>query len=298
MIIIIFVIFIILVLIIYNFYYYNELYIKYKQLYKNLKYKSRIIISLTTSPSRLSYCLNNLMNMINNNVIPINSEIHLNLPKVFKRTGETYPYVISPHPIIKIFKDMDDDGPITKLLPTLERFKNEDDDILIITIDDDTYYNKGIFEIHEYLHNMYDNKIITTFSDLFSFNGNHYIIKENLKINTNKFKINKESLIPHKQSYFIEGYSSVGYSTKLMNVSKIKELVVKSDKCSNSDDLIISKYLSKNNIPIIKVLDNIFSLITFLYFIRQKEWGYNKDALHKLQSHNEKYIECLYLLDK
>jgi hypothetical protein len=211
-------------------------------------------------------------------------EVHLNLPKVFKRNNTTYPEVKSPHPLIKIFTGMEDEGPATKLLPTLDRFRDED--VLIISIDDDTYYNKIFFDLHCYFNNKYENKIISTFRDY-----NNEIIPQ--KINENNTINIQKLIIPHRQTFFIEGFSSVAYPSKLINPDNIRSLIKKSKKCMNSDDLIISKYLVDNNLPIINIGNNLN-----LLFIKQQDWGFEKDALHNIQNHKNKYIECLEILEK
>jgi hypothetical protein len=278
------IVFIILLIILKIIDYINQ----YSEYIKQINNDRKIIISLTTTPKRLNECINNLMIMINSNVFPKNSEIHLNLPKIFKRTGEIYQKITSPHEMIKIFDNIEDEGPATKILPTLDRFQNSD--VLIISIDDDILYNDEIFNYHLYMNKEYDNKVVTTYSDLnYYFNSKVSEIKNKFKENVSKIKL-KNINLPHHQGYFIEGYSSVAYPTSIVKADMIRTSL---NKCKNSDDLIISKELCNNNIPIIVIGNSLYKFVILNLMIKSQDFGLKEDALHKMQNHIDKYFECL-----
>jgi hypothetical protein len=94
----------------------------------------RIIVSLTASPRRLAL-LEPVLAAITRGQTRPPDEIHLNLPRTFGRTGETYvrPDFLARYPV-KVFQ-VEDVGPATKLTPTLARVT--DPDTWILTIDDD-----------------------------------------------------------------------------------------------------------------------------------------------------------------
>jgi hypothetical protein len=90
-----------------------------------------IILTLTTIPSRLSdssdygmkSCIESLLNQNYNEY-----EIHINIPGRSKQTGEEY---IIPEWLkeisndkLKIFSDLEDLGPVTKIYYTLQRITN------------------------------------------------------------------------------------------------------------------------------------------------------------------------------
>ena len=85
---------------------------------------SQIVVSLTTSPSRIYLIEETLMSIINQNVKV--DKIYVNIPPIFKRTGESYP---DPKLIFKNNQQIldnvvwntncDDIGPITKLCGVL-----------------------------------------------------------------------------------------------------------------------------------------------------------------------------------
>lgn len=124
---------------------------------KNLimKPKRRVIVTLTTIPSRLSdesdsgiKC--NIKSLIEQEYSG-EYEIHFNVPKVSKLTGESY---VVPgwmrelsinRPKFKIYEDLDDLGTMTKLVPTLKRV-TEPDAILIVCDDDLVYHPKMVEE--------------------------------------------------------------------------------------------------------------------------------------------------------
>lgn len=107
---------------------------------------TRVIISLTTVPNRINTTLKPCLDVLDNMSYE-NYEIHLNLPKVCKRTGENYfiPNFISKYKKVRVFFGVDDYGPATKLVPTI--FRSNPDDILI-TVDDDILYEDGFIEAY------------------------------------------------------------------------------------------------------------------------------------------------------
>jgi hypothetical protein len=120
-----------------------------------MKPKRRVIITLTTIPSRLSADYDSGIKSNINSLIEQEYdgeyEIHLNIPKISKLTGE--PYIVPEwmkelsikHPNFKIYEDLDDLGTMTKLVPTLKRV-TEPDAILIVCDDDLVYHPKMVEE--------------------------------------------------------------------------------------------------------------------------------------------------------
>jgi hypothetical protein len=113
----------------------------------------KVIVTLTTIPSRLNsqypedikLCLNSLLNQTFNDY-----EIHLNIPSKLKLTGENYiipDWLIQlekENPKLKLFTNLEDMGPSTKLIPTINRITNPED--IIIVVDDDLVYNERLVE--------------------------------------------------------------------------------------------------------------------------------------------------------
>mgnify|MGYP002624112817 FL=1 len=97
----------------------------------------RVIVSLTTIPSRVAY-LDKILNCLRNQTYPID-KIYLNLPEDSRREGRPYPELPTTLDLrgVKVVRCLDL-GPITKIAPMLQ-FEN-DPDTLIVTVDDDIEY--------------------------------------------------------------------------------------------------------------------------------------------------------------
>jgi len=219
-----------------------------------------IVISLTTSPNRISKIEQVLDRIMNQTVVP--SAIVLNLPFVFKRTSEKFgeiPQFIASNPIIKINR-CEDIGPSTKVLPTSELFT--DPETIIISIDDDTLYKETMIETLLHYHRLFPETVIT---------GLDHFLKIDTPSNIDTSKIPQNMHF----SEFIEGYSGVLYTKDILDKINISKEYIESipNYCFQADDFIISNYLVKHKIPIFTVgLDKTIET--------QLEYGYGTDALH------------------
>tara|TARA_R110001592_G_scaffold17925_1_gene75038 strand:- start:2487 stop:3314 length:828 start_codon:yes stop_codon:yes gene_type:complete len=113
----------------------------------------KIILTLTTIPSRLNTPIHGELGIKSNLLSLLNQsykdyEIHLNIPSHLKLTGEEYiiPEWVKDlsisNPKFKIFDKLEDIGPSTKLIPTIQRLSNPED--IIIVVDDDLVYHKDL----------------------------------------------------------------------------------------------------------------------------------------------------------
>lgn len=104
----------------------------------------RVVVSLTTIPSRLKY-LESILKVIKNQTIQPDIT-YLNLPYHSKK--EDVDYTLPPQQLLDKYNVQiircEDLGPITKLVPVLER--EEDPDTIIITMDDDMEYTNDRIE--------------------------------------------------------------------------------------------------------------------------------------------------------
>lgn len=239
----------------------------------------RIIVSLTTSPKRIDKIKPVIDCLMNQTTKP--TLIYLNLPHVFKRDGSTFdkiPDFIENNKII-IVNRCEDIGPITKILPTIEKEKNSKNTV-IISIDDDILHNDDKIETYIKYSRKYPNSVITMKA--------HYssIISKN-----NKGIINK--------TYFVEGYAGVLYKTEFFDNFDYSVLDCKS--CFLGDDLVISNHLIKNNIDIRSFTSNGIKELKLT--IEPLGYGEEEDALHSstffISKNAINYYKCLnYLKDK
>ncbi|WP_421870205.1 glycosyltransferase family A protein [Marinoscillum sp.] len=109
------------------------------------KPSSKAVISLSVLPARFKHFEPTLNSITDQTVLP--EKIIINLPRTFKRDKTNYeiPDYVKNHPLIHINWIEEDMGPATKILPTLELYKDEPER-LIIVLDDDQIYPQGMVE--------------------------------------------------------------------------------------------------------------------------------------------------------
>jgi hypothetical protein len=198
---------------------------------------TEIIVSLTTVPNRLLESKEHMGTKIGLKTIleqkNIIYKIHFNIPYIYKLTNET---IIIPqwlvdyqkqYPHLEIYRTQDF-GAITKILPTLERTNNPD--TIIITVDDDLYYNEGFIQAHLEARKKYDNYAIG-FAGLSALDGSCHFCT------TTK----KDILVK-----ILEGYKTVSYKRSFFNINELKENFI--SKTWN-DDYVLSAYMGYKNIP-------------------------------------------------
>jgi len=197
----------------------------------------KFVISLTTSPKRLPHIGETINSMYRQNVKP--DKIYLNIPPIFKRTSETYPDEI-PEKLKNAFDNIvwnvvdEDVGPATKLHGALQLIP-EDENVWIITIDDDILYLPYTIE-------MYARLIMALHPDIPPF-----------AMGISSFSIVNGALKPifdYGPTDVLEGYGSVCYHRKFFTKSWKTYLYkcIEDQNCRLSDDLFISNWLSLLNI--------------------------------------------------
>lgn len=199
-----------------------------------IKQRELIIGGMTTIPSRIND-LKVTIDSIKKQTIPI-SKLILTIPYALRRNGRTYdiPQWIQEDNFIHILR-MDDFGPVCKLLGPLEY--SRDPETLIITFDDDTIYSDDTVKnlINGYL--VYPNAAFATSSLLFK-----------IKDNTPQFKTQYIA----GPTNILEGWGGALYKRSFFH-KDMHDMLPNSYHCFFSDDLIISNYLKKHGVPLIKV---------------------------------------------
>jgi len=199
----------------------------------------RIVATMTSLPERMEH-VDAAINSILNQTIPV-SEIVFSLPVVSRRTQEPYviPERILNHPRITILRTQQDYGPITKLLPTLEReWKNPD--TLILCIDDDIIYPSSFVGDFLVAREKLGDVALT---------GVGYTIPPMMRdVDRQKYKAKGASIKKPKQVDILMGAGGFMVQPKMFS-----EDILKTDKIPEeaffADDLWISLNLAQNNIP-------------------------------------------------
>lgn len=252
---------------------------------KNLFYEKdnlKIIASLTTTPSRINLIKDTLYSILNQ-TINIHS-VEINIPYIFEKTGEKY---IIPDWLLKLEKTSkvkifrtEDYGSITKVAPTLIRYKNNKN-TLVWSVDDDFIYPVNMLAVlfREYIP---DNNYILSHS------GGQWVYN----IDSPDFC---ERYVTHRREGFIdflEGFATVLYPAFLIE-EDFESYVIKTSKCfenRNSDDILISNYFKLKGIKIYNC--------AYPYKKEHKllgefglDYGNDKNALHKQDGgHQKRYV--------
>jgi hypothetical protein len=193
-----------------------------------------IIGGMTTIPSRIND-LKKTIDSIKQQTVKIDKLI-LTIPYELKRNKEKYeiPKWIEEDEFIHIIR-MNDFGPVCKLLGALEYTKEPE--TIIITFDDDTIYSDDTVK----------NLIIG------------HLIKPNAAFATSSLQFRMIKGNPEFKTQYIAGPTRIleGWGGALYKRSffskDINEMLPNSYHCFFSDDLIISNYLRKKSVPLIKV---------------------------------------------
>ena len=199
---------------------------------------SRVVVTLTTIPSRLSFddeqgikmCINSIVSQSYDNY-----EIHFNIPYSHKFLNQNYdvPEWLSSIDKIQIFRT-EDHGPVTKLLPTVERLTDPED--IIITVDDDLVYHQDM--VKEQINNQakwpeycvgYDGLRSRdddgNFSRHFTDTRDYYY--------TSNYRNSKVDILQH--------YKTISYKRRFFEEDFFDFVT---ENYSWSDDLLISSYMA------------------------------------------------------
>jgi hypothetical protein len=195
----------------------------------------KVILTLTTVPDRLSITkegwgpkpgIEKLLKLSYPNY-----EVHFNIPYFNKKTGQQYiipdwlKNLESENNRLKIYRT-DDYGPATKLVPTLMRF-NEDEDLTIISVEDDLVYMDGFIEYHLETRKKYPESIFG-FAGISAFNNKCHLCttcEDDIEVR------------------ILESYKTISYKRNFFKSDFFSDFVGK----TWNDDVLISAYFGKHN---------------------------------------------------
>jgi hypothetical protein len=206
-----------------------------------------IYISITTVPDRMknwdSFSKN--IESLCNQETTRDYIVLLNIPYVYRPTGEEYviPEGLSDYNVV--INRMDDKGPICKVLGALDTSKDPND--IIIVCDDDHYYHSAMLEYHVKKMEQHKNKAI-------AFRGDVPVEKREWEEDgVTKYTLKKTHFyfpVKHDSQLLIPGHwHSVSYYRKFFGSDFNADMAIIKD-CTN-DDTIVGYYLLKNQIDIV-----------------------------------------------
>ena len=199
----------------------------------------RIVVTMTSLPERMEH-VDAAINSILNQTIPV-SEIVFSIPVVSRRTQQSYkiPERILNHPVITILRTEKDYGPITKLLPALQReWKNPD--TLILCIDDDIIYPSTFVS---------DVLIAREKLGDVALTGVGYTIPPKMRdVDRQKYKYKGADIKTPKQIDILMGAGGFMIQPKMFSKEILKTEDIP-EEAFYADDLWISFHLAQNKVP-------------------------------------------------
>ncbi len=251
------------------------------------KDRTRIVVSLTTTPYRIDK-IKPTLEAIRQQSIKAD-KIYLNIPYRLQRTNVEYvvPSWLHEYPDITIVRG-DDYGPITKLLPTLQQ--EQDPQTIIITVDDDVWYPRHV--VRDLVHFLLQKKHSAATPVHISFD-----LDADYKITALTHKYKHAS-----QTKLVVGAAGVAYRRSFFADDFVTIFMAIPDICRLSDDLIISMYLSSHKIQIQQVARGSLHPLVVPFTYKELPYRFAADALSYahggFKANEEHYSSCLQELSK
>lgn len=231
----------------------------------------RVVVSLSTLPSRLGGIKPVLDSILNGTVVP--DAIYLNLPKYSKR--ERKEYVITEElkntggDRLIINSISEDYGPATKLYPTL--LKETDPETIIICIDDDIKYDPKLVETLLAASDQFPDSCVCLKG--WSFFNMGFM---SIPIYFPYFFVKKVDIL--------QCYGGVLYKVKFFKELDKFRKYMDLKPCFTTDDIMISKFLTNVGVYIIMVPHRLKN-------IELKSQA--KSKLSDFNTNNNQWIKCI-----
>lgn len=229
---------------------------------------NKIIVSLTTIPSRVDNLPLVVDSILNNTIVP--DIIYINIPRVSNKENKEYeiPEELKLNNQVKINITDKDFGPLTKLYPTL--LEELDPESIIICVDDDKEYDSNLIEHLLLASEKYPNSCIC-------ISGWNYI---NLGIMALPITIPINNMV--KNVDILQCYNGVLYKRKFFKDDFDDYINIK--ECKTTDDISISKYLNDTGTEILSIPYN---------FKHKDIENSNSISLGNINLKNNNWIKCI-----
>jgi hypothetical protein len=219
-----------------------------------------IIATMTTLPNRI-----HLIRPVLDSILPQVHHVEINLPKICKRTNQAYviPEWLKTMPRVEII-ECEDQGPITKILPTLKRHSKA----YIFSIDDDTEYYPTI--VQTCLSQSKQNRVVSC-SGIKFFKGGYVQAK-------------------HGKAETLEGFAGILYPPFEYSKFEYFDEVLQDKDCFLGDDVVISNYMCMLGMELWR---------TDKPMPKQFKFGLDdQQALHKQNNMGKRYEEIIKFLSR
>lgn len=248
--------------------------------------KHKVYISLTSSPTRLAK-LHEVLETLDLSIV---EAVILALPEKY-RNVELYdiPAWLSNYPKLHVVRPLKDIGPATKILPAVAKVQ-ADPDAIIISIDDDVAYPRGMVNQIVKLVILED-AVVGGQGRNIEFFGIH---RQHWPEIWPSLPSCGESDLSHCD--IIEGVGGVGYKAGFLDLDHLTQFATASKDCLRSDDLFIHFHLAQRGVKRLQIKNR------FMPFIKPLPIGFGPDALHKeggtAFANVEKYQKCVRTLQE
>jgi glycosyltransferase involved in cell wall biosynthesis len=202
---------------------------------------NKVIVTLTTLPSRITQdydngIKSNIDSLINQDYEG-EYEIHFNVPAILKYTSEEYiipewiKELAATNPKFKIFDNLEDLGPVTKLAHTIKR--TDDPEAIIIVCDDDLVYHPGMVAEQVKNQNKYE-KTAVGYDGVRSENVEFDDVRQHFVVS-----VPRNIEVNHLQHY-----KTVSYKRGWFEDDFFTDFIGK----SWNDDILVAAYMGKQGI--------------------------------------------------
>ncbi len=208
-------------------------------------------------------------------------QVFLNLPLKFGRNGESYdiPSDLFNHEKLTILRLDIDDGPATKILPTIDFLrKRGEDNALVISVDDDIAYPAGLVDEFIFasvkLEKALGQPVMVGLSgqdlNFWGLDSKHVFTKGSRP----SYRYSGGLLAIRRQ--VLEGYGAVGYRASLLNTERVRQLSHMDKAALMSDDITIALATEEQHVPKFRIQSRFADQAQMLEF----PYGKLSDALH------------------
>lgn len=205
----------------------------------------KLVVSLTTTPARIEHLQTTISSIQNQTRRP--DTIELNLPHVYKRKEFGKPDTTKLPEGIEVFR-CEDQGPATKLLPTLERYRKKN--VCIIYCDDDRVYDQNWIDRLVSLHEKNPTSCIAESRSQIEYLFRSLLYPKNLSYRLKRL-LSLGLWRPRRNSpdkgEIVEGYGGVLVRPEFFDDTVFDV----NDTFFMVDDIWFSAILAKNRVPIL-----------------------------------------------
>ena len=236
---------------------------------------SRVIVTLTASPGRMVALEQTVRTLLNQTCPP--DEIHLNIPEVFRRTGERYEipgWCSQVDPRVRLFR-VEDIGPATKMVTTVERV-GPAEDILLVIADDDTLYPQETIQALLEAHRDAPSTVHAVSGYDLGPQWESVLAKEARPVAVVE---GWATFVAHRRHF------GAGFAEHVHRVSSCRA-------CFAHDDIVVSNWFALQGVDRRQIHHPMVSRRRFRQLGAQQDYGYLPGGLHQESLPSERARQC------